>query len=114
MPEPRLDTLGCQKAAKSAPNPLDPELMSTDQRPGAVASLLPHGAGCGLGSGRQESPRKALLFRGNRVMNNRRPEAVLAGLPAEVMDAVVKDMADAIVAMLLDQQATESDKSDDA
>jgi hypothetical protein len=47
-------------------------------------------------------------------MNNRRPEAVLAGLPAEVMDAVVKDMADAIVAMLLDQQATESDKSDDA
>jgi len=47
-------------------------------------------------------------------MNDRELEAVVAGLPAEVMDGLVGDMADAIVAMLLDQQATESNESDDA
>jgi len=43
MPEPRLDTLGCQKAGKSAPNPLDPELMPAKERLAEVASLLAKG-----------------------------------------------------------------------
>jgi len=43
MPEPRLDTLGCHKAGKSAPNPLDPELMSAKERLTEAASLLARG-----------------------------------------------------------------------
>lgn len=116
MPEPRLDTLGSHKAGKSAPNPLDPELMSTDQRLGEVASLFARGRlgrGCGLVSGRQESAGKALLFRANRVMNDREPEAVLAGLPAEVMDGLVEDLAEAVVAMLLPPASAEPGKEGD-
>jgi hypothetical protein len=32
----------------------------------------------------------------------REPEAILAGLPADVMDELVEDMAEAVVAMLLE------------
>ena len=39
-------------------------------------------------------------------------EAILAGLPADVMDELVEDMAEAVVAMLLKQAASEMD--DDA
>ena len=42
------------------------------------------------------------------------PEAILAGLPAHVMDECVEDMAEAVVAMLLSQAATEPDEEDDA
>ena len=113
MPEPRLDTLGCPKARKSAPNPLDPELMPAKERIEEVASLLARGR-LGRGYGRRDGQKKALLFRANRVMNDREPEPVLAGLPDEVMDGLVEDLAEAVVAMLLHQQATESDESDDA
>jgi hypothetical protein len=41
-------------------------------------------------------------------------EAILAGLPAGVMDELVDDMADAVVAMLLTEAASGSDESDDA
>jgi hypothetical protein len=53
MPEPRLDTVGGPKTRKPAPNPLDPEIMAATERLREAASLLPKGACCGLGSGRQ-------------------------------------------------------------
>ena len=39
----------------------------------------------------------------------RSPEAILAGLPADVMDECVEDLAEAVVAMLLSQAAIEPD-----
>ncbi len=42
----------------------------------------------------------------------RRAEGVIAGLPADVMDECVADMAEAVVAMLLAGEHTETD--DDA
>jgi len=124
MPELGLDTLGCPKAGKSAPNPLDPELLSAQEPPAQVASLPAQGASCGLDSEREESSAKALLFRANRAMNVRRPEAVLAGLPpialatgglpAEVMDGLVEDLAEAVLAVLLSQETAEADEHDDA
>jgi len=44
----------------------------------------------------------------------RSPEAILAGLPADVMDECVKDLAEAVVAILLSQAATEPGEEDDA
>jgi len=46
-------------------------------------------------------------------MNDREPEPVLAGLPAEVMDELVKDLAEAVVAMLLPPASAEPGKEDD-
>ena len=43
MPEARSDTLGCPKTGKSAPNPLDPELLTAKERIEEVASLLARG-----------------------------------------------------------------------
>ena len=63
--------------------------------------------------GRPESPTKALPFRPNRAMNDRQPEDVLAGLPVEVMDGLVEDLADAVVAMLLNPNTAAADKRDD-
>lgn len=39
-------------------------------------------------------------------------EDVIAGLPPDVMASLVQDMAQAIVAMLLDQSVSESDECD--
>jgi hypothetical protein len=44
--------------------------------------------------------------------NKRLPEAVLAGLPADVMASLVDDMAEATVGMLLSQTAIESDEDE--
>jgi hypothetical protein len=41
-------------------------------------------------------------------------EAILAGLPAHVMDELVEDMAEAVVAMLLSQAAPDADEEDHA
>lgn len=46
--------------------------------------------------------------------NTSRVGALLAGLPADVMDELVDDMADAVVAMLLKHAATQTDEEDDA
>lgn len=46
--------------------------------------------------------------------NRRQPEDILAGLPAHLMDELVEDMAEAVLAMLLSQGATEPDEGDDA
>ena len=45
--------------------------------------------------------------------NTRRAEAILAGLPARVMDELVADLAEAVVATLLSQAAAEADEGDD-
>jgi len=44
----------------------------------------------------------------------RQPEAILAGLPEHVMDELVEDLAEAVVAILLSQAATEPNEDDDA
>ena len=51
---------------------------------------------------------------GTKAAFMRSPEAILTGLPADVMDELVEDMAEAVVAMLLSQAAAEPDDSDDA
>ena len=52
------------------------------------------------------------MRRRNMKTRKSQAEAILAGLPAHVMDSCVDDMADAVVAMLLKQVASEMD--DDA
>jgi hypothetical protein len=44
----------------------------------------------------------------------RSPEAIPAGLPADVMDECVEDLAEAVVAMLLSQAAIEPDEDEHA
>ena len=46
--------------------------------------------------------------------NSRRAENILAGLPADVMDELVDDVAEAVVAVVLRQAATQTDEEDDA
>ena len=50
----------------------------------------------------------------NRVPVQRRTDDLLAGLPAHVMDELVDDMAEAVVAMLLSQAAAQPHEEDDA
>ena len=89
----------------------DADLLSTQEPPAGAASLLARGACCGLVSAREESSEEALLFRANRAMNDRRPEAVLAGLPAEVLEGLIEDLAEAVVAILLSQAAACGERS---
>jgi hypothetical protein len=44
---------------------------------------------------------------------SRQVEDILAGLPAHVMDSLVADMAEAVVAVLLSERAAEPGESDD-
>jgi len=46
--------------------------------------------------------------------NTRRPANILAGLPDDVMASLVDDIAEAVVAILLSQAATDADEKDDA
>lgn len=46
--------------------------------------------------------------------DRRRPEEILAGLPEHVMDELVADLAEAVVAMLLSQAASDADDEDHA
>jgi len=43
----------------------------------------------------------------------RQPEALLPGLPAEVMDECVADLAETVAAILLDQESAETGDSHD-
>jgi hypothetical protein len=86
--------------------------MTANERPGEVASLSARGR-LGRGYGRRAGEKKALLFRANRAMNDRELEAILDGLPAEVMDELVKDLAEAVVAVLLPPASAEPGKEDD-
>jgi len=63
-----------------------------------------------------ERPRRFPLGRPMRPAstdaNTRRSEAILAGLPAHVMDELVNDLAEAVVAILLDRESAETSDSD--
>jgi hypothetical protein len=87
--------------------------MTADERLGEVASLLARGRS-GRGYGLRDGQKKPLHFGANRVMNDREPEAVLAGLPTEVMDELVMDLAEAVVAMLEQPTTAEPGDGDDA
>ena len=50
----------------------------------------------------------------SRVFTERAPADILTGLPAPVMDELVEDMAEAVVAMLLNQAAAKPGEEDDA
>jgi hypothetical protein len=52
--------------------------------------------------------------KGRTAADRRRFEQIIAGLPAHVMDELVGDLAEAVVAMLLSQEASASDEGDDA
>jgi len=71
MAEERLDTLGCLKGANSAPNPLDPDLLTARERVAEVASLLARG------------------FLRSRLRSARKCQRDLA-IPAEPSDSCLK------------------------
>ena len=85
----------------SRPELLDPELMPAD---GRLAE--------DNGAWRCCSGTPAGL--GDIAINTRRSEAILAGLPAHVMDELVEDLAEAVVAILLSQGTTEPDEDEHA
>ncbi len=94
MPERGQHTSGRGKRAGSGPNCPHAGRMPTARReavgePGR-SRHSPHG----------------------RSANTCDPEAVLAGLPAHVMDECVEDLAEAVVAMLLDRESDETDHED--
>lgn len=62
--------------------------------------------------GRRGTGKTALC--GAKAAFMRSPEAILAGLPAHVMDELVDDLAEAVVAMLLSQAAAEPDEDEHA
>jgi len=98
MPEPRSRSLGCRGRRNRA---------------------SAHGEGTPAGV--RVAPKKpvpapsaARVARSRRnSATSRQPEAILAGLPAHVMDELVSDLAEAVVAVLLSQAATEADEGDD-
>jgi len=102
-----------QQSRPAPANAVDAERVAEIERMPETDSLLPQEAGCGLIFGPRESAPKALLFRANRAMNDRPPEAVVTGLPAEVIDGLVEDLADAVVAMLLNPETAETVECDD-
>jgi len=83
MPELRSDTAQCPKKAKPAPN------RPPSERIGAHSRTPVDGPA-----------------------GSRRPADILAGLPAHVMDELVEDMAEAVVAILLDRETAETSDSD--
>lgn len=110
-----------QQGAKSggSAHPSTPENRTVAADPEdsrQVASTEPvRVAACGgFISRRQGSATEALLFRANRAMNGRAAETILNGLPAEVVDGLVEDLAEAVVAMLLQRKSVEAPEEDDA
>ena len=96
MPEQGQHTSGRGRQAKSGPNcprvgRVPPDRRGAAGEPGRFRHL-PHG----------------------KSANTRCPGAILAGLPAHVMDECVEDMAEAVVGMLLSQATTEANERDDA
>ncbi len=49
-----------------------------------------------------------------RCAKRRNAEEIIAGLPAHVMDELVEDLAEAVVAVLLSQATSETDEHGDA
>jgi hypothetical protein len=100
MPEPRRGTTARASRGKPAPN--SPHLSS-----------MPTGRSAG-GNGPFDSPRSDRPAGPARVVRTCQLQDVLAGLPADVMDELVADLAEAVVATLLSQAAIDADEEDDA
>ena len=94
MTEQRQNAIGGGKKAKPAPNCLSVGQTPTGRRV----------AGDKAARSRRLSQRKSA--------NTRHPAAILAGLPADVMDECVADMAEAVIAMLFAGEQTETDDDD--
>jgi len=99
MPEPRRDTTARFPRGKLAPN-------------SAHSSPMPTGQSAG-GDGPFDSPRSDRLAGPAKVVGTCQLQDVLAGLPAHVMDELVSDLAEAVVAILLDRESAETSDSDD-
>lgn len=100
MAEPRRDAIARSGRPKSALNSAHSSRMSA--------------GGSGAGNDASGSPRSGSLAEPGVGGKSRQVEDILAGLPAHVMDELVEDMADAVVAILLSQAATDADEKDDA
>ena len=100
MPEPRRDTTARFPRGKLAPN-------------SAHSSPMPTGQSAG-GDGPFDSPRSDRLAGPAKVVGTCQLQDVLAGLPAHVMDELVEDLAEAVVAVLLSQAAAEPDEGEHA
>jgi len=61
-----------------------------------------------------DEPARSRRLSCTKSANPRHPADILAGLPADVMDELVDDIAAAVVAMLLSQTAIESDEDEHA
>ena len=68
----------------------------------------------GAGHGRRDLRAQESASSGEIDARTSRTDAILAGLPAHVMDELVEDLAEAVVAMLLDRESAEPGESDDA
>ncbi len=62
----------------------------------------------------REEPARSHRLPHRESAGTRQPADILAGLPADVMDELVDDLADAVVATLLSQGTTDPGKEDDA
>jgi hypothetical protein len=99
MPEPRSRSLGCRGRRNRA---------------------SAHGEGTPAGvrvapDKPVPAPSAARVARSRRnSATSRQPEAILAGLPAHVMDELVSDLAEAVLAVLLSAGTSEPGGSDDA
>ena len=74
------------------------------------------GRNSAFGHGDEPLPATSAARAGDYRKNSapvRQPEAILPGLSAEVMDECVADLAEAVVAILLDQESAETGDSDD-
>lgn len=96
MPERWQSTMGDGKRPRLGPN----------CRPAGLRPAGTRVAG-------KEPARSSRLPR-RKSANPRHPADILAGLPQHVMDELVEDMAEAVVAMLLSQTAIESDEDEHA
>ena len=99
MPEPNSHSLDCPERRKAASNRRE-DTSAGEYVAGNKPVPAPSAA-------RVAGPHK-------NSANISRVEAILAGLPAHVMDELVEDLAEAVVAMLLSQAATEPNEDDDA
>ena len=96
MPELGQSTMRGGKKAKPGPNCLLVERTPADTR---VAG---------------EGPARSRRLPHRKSARTRQPVDVLAGLPAHVMDELVEDLAEAVVAILLSQGTTEPDEDEHA
>ena len=68
----------------------------------------------GVVSGDSCAQRPKDVQKDSALAKRRRTDEIIAGLPAHVMDELVLDLAEAVVAMLVSQATSETDEYGDA